>query len=172
MFTPGLPPVSANPFGDLPAGSAAPSNIQNPYASPTGYVAQQAQLSTDEVRSKLLGPAIGISLSAVLSLGFTLLMTIMLAADESFRDEFQGENAAETAGAYFAAIMMFAFAVLPPLVSLVGAYAMFRGRGLVAAWIGAFATLIPCTPCFFIGAIFAVWGMIALADSRVSKGML
>jgi len=164
--------AQANPFGDLPAGAGGTGDLQNPYASPAGFAAQNVPYSSDEARSKLLGPAIGISVSAILSLGLVLLFTVVILVDEGFHREIQGggDPLATTFGYIFFALMI-AFAAAPAICSLMGAWAMFRGRGLVTAWLGLLASFVPCSPCFLFSLLFSIWGIIVLSDSRVSSAL-
>lgn len=165
------PPKSGNPFSDT-TGSYPGAPI-NPYASPSGFGGMEGYgLSRDEIRAKLLGPAIGIAIGAVLGILGVAWFAIMLLLDDGFHRDLQaGGDPAATFFAYlFLAVLGFIF-IVPCIVSLVGAWAMFRGRGLIAAWSGAIATLLPCAPCWLPFAAFAIWGMVVLNDPRVQQGM-
>jgi hypothetical protein len=167
-------PAGNNPFGDVPSGGMQGGPI-NPYASPSGYASMSGyKLTKEEVRQKLLGPAIGITLGAILCVGLILLMGVAIWMDEGFhRDLQQGgqNNPGEVVFAYIFFFLFGLFCAAPSFISLIGAWAMYRGHGLVAAWIGAIAAVLPCNPCFFIGAGFAIWGMIVLNDPAVQDAM-
>jgi hypothetical protein len=171
----GSPPPSAgstnNPFSDSASFTSSHTDLANPYASPSGQFGGAQVLTPDEVRGKLLGPAIGITLGGLASLGLVGLLTVLVLMDTNFHQEVQQDGQAEAIGAYVVFALFVGFASLTPIVSLVGAVAMFRGRGLVAAWAGAIASVLPCSPCFFVGAAFAIWGMVVLSDSRVSSAL-
>lgn len=144
----------------------------NPYASPASYGSLSAsQLSVDEIRGKLLGPAIGIALGAALGIGLIAFMAVAIIASPEFQEDAQNPNAGDFVAGCVVLFFMAAFGSLPSFLSFIGAYAMYRGKGKVAAWVGAVAALIPLNPCCFIGAGFAIWGMIVLSDPRVSAGM-
>lgn len=128
-------------------------------------------LTPDEVRAKLFGPAIGMSLGAAVCIGVVSFFAVMIWLDNDFHADIKGADEAETIGGYIAFAFFMGVAILPSVISLIGPWAMFRGRGQVAAWLGTFAGLLPCNPCFFITAGFAIWGMIVLSDPRVQKGM-
>jgi len=110
----------------------------------------------------LLGPAIGIALGAALCVGLSLLMIVAIIVDEGVNQDVEDVVALSIFGLFLAA---------PSLISLIGAWAMYRGHGLVAAWIGAIASVLPCNPCFFIAAGFGIWGMVVLNDSAVHEAM-
>jgi hypothetical protein len=171
----GSPPPSvgsaSNPFSDSASFTGGHSDLANPYASPSGHLGGLQPLTPDEVRGKLLGPAIGITLGGLASLGLVGLLTVLVLMDTNFHQEVQQDGQAEAIGAYVVFALFVGFASLTPIVSLVGAVAMFRGRGLVAAWAGTIASVLPCSPCFFVGAAFAIWGMVVLSDSRVSSAL-
>lgn len=165
------PSPSSNPFSDGMGG--APSGPVNPYASPGGYGSMDVYaLSREEIRGKLLGPAIGLALGAILGMLCVAWLGVALMLDDEFHRDLQaGGDPAATFFAYLIfAILGFVFTV-PSIVSLVGAWAMFRGRGVVAAWSGAIAMLLPCSPCWIPFAAFSIWGMVVLNDPRVQQGM-
>ncbi len=166
---------SSNPFGDYAPGSGGlHSGPLNPYASPGHYDSSFAgqPLTKDEVRQKLLGPAIGMTLGAVINVGLIAFSFGAMLLDDNFnRDLQQNGNALETTFAYLFLTLFMLVCALPGILTLIGAYAMYRGRGVLAAWVGSIAAVLPCNPCFFISAGFAIWGMVVLADSRVQQGM-
>lgn len=144
----------------------------NPYASPTGYGVYGVQpLTSAEIRGKLLGPAIGMAIGAALSIGMVAFFVAAIIASPDFQRDAQNPNAGDFIAACVVLFVMAAFGSFPSLLSLIGAYAMFRGKGKLAAWVGAIASLVPCNPCFIVGAGFAIWGMVALSDPRISTGM-
>jgi hypothetical protein len=157
----------------MPAsGSGYSGGELNPYASPGGYGAYSATpLTIEEIRGKLLGPAIGMALGAVLSIGMIAFFVIAIISSPDFQQDAQNPNAGDFIAGCVVLFIMAAVGTLPSFLSFVGAYAMYRGKGKVAAWVGAAASLVPCNPCFFIGAGFGIWGMVALNDPRVSAGM-
>ncbi|WP_425615041.1 hypothetical protein NA78x_004929 [Anatilimnocola sp. NA78] len=172
-FQPAVQPqaTTSNPFGELPGAPIGPADLQNPYSSPSGYAEVNLPFSRDQACAKLLIPAFGIALSALMTLVLIGLFFLMMLMDPGFQKDLFKPDPAETAGGLIALGVMIGLASAPSLIALLGAYAMFRGRGLVTAWLGTIAALIPCGPCIVFGAIFAVWGMIALSDTRVSTAL-
>jgi hypothetical protein len=170
----GSPPkAAANPFSDASSSGGYSTGQINPYASPTTYGSSYnaMPLTAEEIRGKLLGPAIGISLGAALGIGMIAFFVVAIIASPEFQNDAQNPNAGDFIAGCVVLFIMAAIGTLPSFLSLVGAYAMYRGRGKIAAWVGAIAALFPCNPCFFIGAGFAIWGMVALSDPRLSAGM-
>lgn len=160
---------SANPFGEQLSPQQAPLN---PYQSPSQFAtADTTPFTPEQVRARLLGPAIGMTLGAALCIGVIAFFAVLVWMDDDFHADLQGADQAETIGGYVAFAFFVGIAILPSVFSLIGPWAMFRGRGLVSAWLGTIAGLLPCNPCFFITAGFAIWGMVVLSDPRVQKGM-
>lgn len=124
------------------------------------------------MRRKLLGPAIGMTLGAAVCIGIITLFAVMIWLDDDFHTDInRGANEAERIGAYIAFAFFVGITILPSVLSLLGPWAMFRGRGSITAWLGTIVGILPCNPCFFITAGFAIWGMVILSDPRVQKGM-
>jgi hypothetical protein len=164
------PPPNTNPFGDQ--ASPYSGGPLNPYQSPSAALAgAHYPLSPEEIRQKLLGPAIGMTLGALLCIGIVLLFTIMIWLDAGFHEDIKGADEAETIGAYMAFAFFVIAGIVPSLASLFGCWSMYTGRGLVSAWMGTITGVLPCNPCFFVTAGFAIWGMVVLSDPRVSAGM-
>jgi hypothetical protein len=161
------PPTSTNPFGEFGGSGGA----INPYQSPAYGAAPEVPLSPEELRQKLVGPAIGMLLGAALCIGVVAFFAAIIWFDEDFHDDIKGANNADTVGAYIAFAFFILVGIGPSLLSLLAPWAMFRGRGLVTAWLGAIAGLLPCNPCFFVSAGFSIWAMVVLSDPRVNKGM-
>lgn len=167
---PNAPPPSTNPFGEQ--ASPYSGGPLNPYQSPSAALAgAQRPLTPEEIRQMLLGPAIGMTVGSLLCIGIVMFFTILIWLDPGFHRELQGPNQADTIAAYFVLAFFIILGVGPSLVSLFGCWALYTGKGLVSAWIGAIAGLLPCGPCFFVTAGFAIWGMVVLSDPRVSAGM-
>jgi len=167
-MAPPAQPQSTNPFGDQPPAG----NRLNPYQSPAGYASgDQTPLRPEELRQKLMGPAIGMTLGSAVCIGVIAFFSVLIWLDEDFHADIKGADQAETMGAYIAFAFFVLVGIVPSLLALMGPWAMFRGRGLVTAWLGTIVALFPCNPCFFLTAGFAIWGMVVLSDPRVSKGM-
>ena len=168
------PAASENPFRDATTGSSSGNPYGptlNPYASP-GVVNQPTNylLTADQARSRLLGPAIGMTVGAIFGLGYLCFsIGISLMNGNLMRNAPQDDG--ERAAFLFGMILVFVVMGLPSLLMLLGALAMFRGKGLVLAWTGAIASLLPCSPCCILGLGFGIWGIVTLSDPRVSRIM-
>lgn len=164
----GSPPAKVNPFGDVsqPSGGGP----LNPYASPAyaSSPADHGPLTTDEVRMKLLGPAIGIVIGAILCLSYVGLTLIGLSVN---RNQPIPVDEAGRIGYYIGMVGAIVAMTLPSLAMLIGSVAMFRGKGVPLAWTGAIAAVMPCNPCCLISLGFGIWGIVVLCDPRVSQAM-
>ncbi len=162
-------PPSTNPFGDVgqTGGSNAPLN---PYASPAYANSPQDQgpLTADDVRMKLLGPAIGIVIGAILCLGYVGLTLIGLSVNPN---QPIPQDDAGRIGYYVGMVGAIIAMTLPSLAMLVGSVSMFRGKGATMAWVGAIAAVLPCNPCCLINLGFGIWGIVVLCDPRVTHAM-
>lgn len=118
----------------------------------------------------LFGPAVGIAIGALLCIGVTVAFAILIALTPEFQKDAKNDPDAFVMSCIVLSVMAMG-SILPSLISLFGAYCMFRGKGLIGAWIGAIAGVMPCSFCFFVTAGFAIWGMVILSDPRVSTGM-
>jgi hypothetical protein len=175
-IVPGTPPIyaagpppekpPANPFADQPL----LQSTMNPYAPPAGPAMQAwpAQMTKEQARARLLGPAIGLIVFAIAGLGFMALLGIVMVADpdEVFKDV--GQDPAEKAGAvgFFAAY--FTVGLVTRIVQLLGAIAMLRARGYALAMAGAICAIIPCEiycclPCLPLG----IWALAVLNNAQV-----
>jgi hypothetical protein len=56
---------------------------------------------------------------------------------------------------------------VPPLLMVLGAIAMFRGRNSTAAWAGSIAAVVPCCVAFPLGVPFGIWAIVVLYDPYV-----
>jgi hypothetical protein len=153
-------PPSKNPFGDVGQGSGGGDPL-NPYASPAYVSSPQdlGPLSPEDVRMKLLGPAIGIVIGAILCLGYIGLTIIGMLINEEDRIP------------VVSIVIGIGIATLPSLAMLVGSVAMFRGKGPTLAWTAAIAAVMPCNPCCLISLGFGIWGIVVLCDPRVTHAM-
>lgn len=165
----GSAPAKANPFGDFgqPSGGVVGGPI-NPYASPAYASSPQdmGPLTTDDVRMKLLGPAIGIVIGALLCLGYVGLTIIGLSVNQNRP---MPADEAGRIGYYVGMVGAIIAMTLPSLAMLIGSVAMFRGKGLSLAWTAAIAAVMPCNPCCLISLGFGIWGIVVLTDPRVSQ---
>lgn len=171
-FPPQPQPASNNPFTDATGGAPNPyGNTVNPYASPSAInTPANYPMTSDQARGKLLGPAIGLCVGALFCLGYLVLsIGVSLANGDLMREAPQ--DGGERAAFMFGMIAVFVAMGVPSLLMLAGAFAMFRGKGLVLAWTGAIAAVLPCSPCCFVGMGFGIWAMVVLSDPRVKQMM-
>jgi hypothetical protein len=158
----------SNPFSDSGStvGSGAPGPL-NPYASPAHVgLSNQNQFTRDEVRAKLLGPAIGIAVGALFCLAYASLATLRVFLMPPRIPPELGE-----AGYYLVALGTIAAMSLPSLCMFAGSFALFTGTRPGLAWVGVIAAVLPCNPCCFINIGFGIWGIVVLSDPRVTQAM-
>lgn len=162
-----LPQPPPNPFADRPVASDAELN---PYASPASGDAQRwpQGLTPEQARMRLMIPAIGMIVLAVIGLGFMALIGIAVAADpgEIFDDADQDQAGRVGVIAFF--FSYFTLGLLSRVLQLLGAISMLRLRGYTLALIGAISAIIPCEvycclPCFPLG----IWALIVLNNAQV-----
>ncbi len=121
-------------------------------------------LTNQEVRLKLLGPAIGIVIGVVFCLSY-MLLTIAVGV---LNPNPQGQD---KDALLFTVLALGTVGTLHIGGMIVGAVAMFRGKGLQMAWIGSIAALLPCSPCCLFCIGFGIWGIVVLCDPRVSRAL-
>lgn len=163
-------PSQINPFGDVGQVGGGAGAPLNPYASPAyaSSPVDMGPLLPEEVRMKLLGPAIGIVIGGVLCLGYAGLTLIGMLVNVN--QPFPADDAGRMFLYVWMAVVVFAM-TLPSLAMLFGSVAMFRGKGLPLAWTGAIAAVMPCNPCCLISLGFGIWGIVVLCDPRVAQAM-
>lgn len=163
-------PPSKNPFGDVGQGSGGGGVPLNPYASPAYASSPQdlGPLSPEEVRMKLLGPAIGIVIGAMLCLSYIGLTVVGMSVNQN--QAIPADDAGRI-GYYVGVVGVIVAMTLPSLAMLAGSVAMFRGKGVLLAWTGAIAAVLPCNPCCLISLGFGIWGIVVLCDPRVTHTM-
>ena len=168
-WSPAQPTGKPNPFGDSPSGEL------NPYASPAAGAAQfspgfKQPLTVDQSRMRLLGPAIGMGVSALVSLGYAVLTIVVVAADPNILNNAPPPNqAAERIGYFIGAYGFMATMCISPLIIGAGVAAMLMVRSRWLAMTGAIAALLPCSPCCFLGFPFAIWGLFVLNQDDVKR---
>jgi hypothetical protein len=140
---------------------------ENPYASPTAGAVPSATNRRLALR-RLRPPAIGLLVSAILSLGMFALnllsIAIMLARglDELANDQLRFWSAYGQA---------YALMILSSTVVIYAAIQMLRGRQYAACMMGIILAAIPfCSPVCVLGVPFAIWAGILLSgkDTRAA----
>ena len=157
----------------IPATGAAPNpfveSAVNPYATPAAAAPLNyggglgGQLTRDDARIRLFGPAIGILITVAVGMVFLLLFLLGMLIDP---EPLQGMP--KGSGIEVILVSVFVGGFLSHLVQLIGAIAMLRVRGKVWAMLGTGASFIPCNfYCCWLAFPFAVWGAIVLANPDV-----
>jgi predicted Zn finger-like uncharacterized protein len=161
------PESRPNPFSDAsPFGGAGQAPL-NPYASPAyGGGLANVPLTTEQVRLKLLGPAIGIVVGAIFCLAYAVFNAVVLVVGRVNLPN-ANDDMSYYLGMFFGATMIF----LPSVGMLVGSIALFRGQPKWLAWVAVISSVLPCNPCCFINLGFGIWGIVVLCDPRVSQAM-
>jgi len=184
-----LPPQGAglpsSPFGNplgAPThgfGNPPPQPAMNPYAlgggygpAPGGYARSPGMAPV-----KLLIPAIGMILIAVLSLGWIGLSTMnaLLQPMPDFAAQFGNGPDAESAkmGAkfgYYTVIILFPLVGgILNIVVLAGAVQMIRLKGWTMAKAGAMAAIFPCCSLLCLNMPLGIWALIVLNQPDVRR---
>jgi hypothetical protein len=148
-----------NPFRDTLASPAAGVlAAPNPYVSPTNPSAAFRPPTRTEVRRRLMIPAISMLLFGAGGLIF-MLLAIYATIFEARIEQFPGET--------IGVVGLFVAMSVPPLLMLLGAIAMLRGRNSTAAWAGSIAAVVPCSIAFPLAVPFGVWAIMVLFDPHV-----
>jgi hypothetical protein len=163
------PETKPNPFSDAssPFGGTGQTAL-NPYASPAydGGLSN-TPLTTEQLRMKLLGPAIGIVIGAVFCLGYAAFTSVVFVLSH-----IDGPAPADDALAHSIGVFLGLTAVfLPSIGMLAGSMALFLGKPKWLAWVAVICAVLPCNPCCVINLGFGIWGIVVLCDPRVSQAM-
>ena len=172
--SPFQPKPAANPFGESSASPFPNAGPINPYASPGSAYAPSTQALTPELaRRKLLGPAIGLAISAVLPLlyGIFTLLLLVVAPQQFMKDAPPIGQDAERAGFFFGLIGVLTVMIVVPLIIGLGTIPMFRGRGRGLALTGAIAAVLPCNLCLLFSIPFGIWALVVLNQADVRAAM-
>ncbi|MGY8767009.1 MAG: hypothetical protein ACKVH8_01095 [Pirellulales bacterium] len=147
-------PGSENPFAADPG---------NPYASPqqaTSAYAPQSRNNKEDCKSRLMPPAIILmvlcSLSTLLTIMYVVIGIVMMVGE--------GEEEAILMSAGYGV------AFLLHIATLFGLYNAITMKSKAMAWFGFIMNIIPCgNMCCLISLPFAIWGIVVMADSEVSR---
>lgn len=157
-----------NPFSETNSYGGAVQTPLNPYASPVHHGPSiNVPLTSDQLRMKLLGPAIGIVVGGLFCLGYATFNAFLLATGAIQMPPEAANDPGYSIGWYFGATVIF----LPSLAMLVASIALFLGKPRWLAWVSVISAVLPCNPCCFISLGFGVWGIVMLCDPRVSRAM-
>ncbi|PHS08932.1 MAG: hypothetical protein COA78_12310 [Blastopirellula sp.] len=146
-------PDSNNPFAADPG---------TPYSTPqqaTSPYAPRASSSKEECKGRMMPPAIILmvltGLGILATIGFSIFFITVLA---------DGEEEA------FPFLIGTIVSFFVHLVTMLGLYNAMSMKNKTMAWFGFIMNMIPCgNMCCLIALPFAIWGMVVLADSDVSK---
>ena len=108
-------------------------------------------------KSRVMGPAIGLMVTSVLS----VLWGIGVLISEVF--EPSGDPDATVGLIVFCTAML-----IWGVVVLVGSIQLFRLRSRAVAWVGETCSVVPCTCCYPLMLPFGVWAIVALSNSDVA----
>jgi serine/threonine protein kinase len=162
---------------DSPAGTVALAetptkvNLPSPFApahpgpTPTfdpSSPSRVVSFTREEARRRLMFPAIGVGLSALVWLGYAVYLICWMAFDLTTE-----ADAVDTVALFIGEALFFLLFVIPSLVTLVGAIQMIRVRGYWWAVAGAVAASLPLSFCFPIAMPFGIWGIVMLCDRRM-----
>jgi hypothetical protein len=156
-----------NPFSD----QASPQGV-NPYQSPTNYVSGYSGAGyRPDVRSKLLGPGIGMIVGGTLALLYVVVAIIMLAVSpDAFMMGEAPKNEAERVGYWVGVLSVVVLGTIFYALEVAGGIAMVMGKGRPLALAGAIAGCMPCNICCVFGLPFSIWALVVLNQPDVKAG--
>jgi len=148
-----------NPFRDTVAAPNTDIAVAPSSHAPAGRPSAATRpLTRQDVRRKLLIPAIGLLLVGGACLAFMALVVASVFS-ESREENFPGETISMSG--------LFIAMSIPPLLMIIGAIAMFRGRNSTAVWAGSVAAVLPCWIGFPLAAPFGIWAIAVMFDPQV-----
>lgn len=160
-------PAPSQPTQDGPANPFADPPLVNPYQA-TGGPWSGSVLSPAETKAKLVGPAVGMIVTAVLSIAYAivnLVTTLVLGIDQLGAQ--MPNDPAVRAALPIILVVMYALFLIPPILVLLGAVSMLRVKSYALAKTGAILSLVPCSCCFLISIPFGIWALIVLNNPQV-----
>jgi hypothetical protein len=181
---PGFSPLGSPPPGGPPAGSKPPSPAPNPFsdqANPLGVNPYQSPANyapgypgagyRPDVRSKLIGPGIGMIVGGTLALLYVAVAIIMLAVSpDAFMMGEAPKNEAERVGYWVGVLSVIVLGTIFYGLEVAGGIAMVMGKGRPLALAGAIAGCMPCNVCCVFGLPFSIWALVVLNQSDVRAG--
>jgi hypothetical protein len=126
----------------------------------------------DEVRGRLMGPAIGLIVTSALSL---LLIVLALLFDLWLLGSGVGAQINRRQGDMAEVTIMVRMGwslliLVCNILSLVGGVKMLSLQGYSSARTGCILAVIPCVgPCFILGLPFGIWGLVVLNKPNVRE---
>lgn len=159
-------PDKPNPFSDAAA---------NPYLSPTfeAYSGPLVPLTREQVRIRLLGPAIGLGISAAFWLMYVALVGVVSFIDSTRISGARPDmDLAQIVGTIVGMLLGLVLFSVPAVLMLVGAVQMLRVRSYRWCWVSVITGVLPCTFCLPLSLPFGIWGMVMLYDARVKLAFI
>ncbi|MFO0868877.1 MAG: hypothetical protein U0935_07975, partial [Pirellulales bacterium] len=168
--SPTFPPAAPSAPLYPPPGGYAPQ--QNPYAAPS-YSSPSAGYSMDRSQSlaKLKGPAIGLIVCASLSIAYALVNAVTVIVGLSSGDMQVPPEGPERIGFYIGMMIGMLGVGIVPLISLIGAIQMFRGRSYAWSLTAIIMGSLPCSACCIFGLPFGIWGYVVLQQPDVRQAL-
>jgi hypothetical protein len=156
-----------NPFSD----QTSPLGV-NPNQSPANYAPGYPGTGyRPDVRSKLIGPGIGMIVGGALALLYVAVLIIMLIVNpDSLQWGEAPKNEAERVGYWIGVLSVAVFGTIFYGLELAGGIAMLTGKGRPLALAGAIAGCMPCNICCVFGLPFSIWALVVLNQSDVRAG--
>jgi len=148
--------AGANPFRDDHV--TTPSGSPNPYQSPT-LSSTTPGYTPEMIRTRVLGPAIGLIVIGSLNLLLLGLMIVGLVAQSA-------ENGLDQEDLTIFSIALLLFLVKSvPLIY--GGVQMMKLRSYAAALTAVVISFVPCCYCYIIELPIAIWAVVVLSDYQI-----
>lgn len=121
-----------------------------------------AVITPDLVRSRLMGPAIGLIVVGVIGLLFMLLFCVMFFVDPEIANG-APEDPAGQVGYYAVFVVFIGVGVVVHVLPILGGISMLRVKNYALAYTGAISALVPCNPyCCVFALPLAIWALVVL----------
>lgn len=163
----GFPPSNYPP----PGGYSPPAPQFNPYAAPAYGPSASfgAGPSREQSLAKLRGPAIGLIVCAVISIIYALVNGVIVIVSLANGEMEVPPGGPEQVGFYVGMVIGMLGVGVVPIVSLLGAIQMLRGKSYAWAMTGAIAGMLPCSACCVVGLVFGIWALVILNQPDVKQ---
>jgi hypothetical protein len=152
--------------------------VMNPYAAPAnvplggGYSAPYSyQITPEQSRAKLKGPAIGLIVCNVLSLIYAAINAVGLLVNLAGGDMQFPNDPAERVGFIIGMGVGGVVVGVMPLISLIGSIYMFRGKSRAWSMTGAITGMLPCSACCVGGLGFGIWALVVMNQPDVKEAL-
>jgi serine/threonine protein kinase len=153
--------------GDLEAAKQLVESIhRDPIPPPAQKFPGRASLAigTGHIRRQLLGPALGLALTAVVALVSTVVLAVVLAR--------RFDPAGDVLAKSLVGAVTFVFMPLGVWLMIVGAVCMLRERSYTFCLAAALLAMLPWSPAWPLGLVVGTWAVVVLNRREVMLAFL